>query len=159
MRINFEPMFAGSGGFLCDMCHGSGIIMTFPGPASPCPSCAPRYAEPQPTKDEQIATLTRRVAELEAIVKRLPRTADGVPIVAGDEVYWLARYGPKAGNILKMRVDSLESHDGQATITYGWDYDIGLHHEKVYSTEAAALAANTQPEPPHPTGNVATANP
>lgn len=38
--------------------------------------------------EKTIIAKDRRIAELEAIVNRLPETADGVPVVPGDTVWW-----------------------------------------------------------------------
>lgn len=65
----------------------------------------------------------RRIAELEAIVERLARTVDGVPVVYGDKVWVVDEYGP---------VEIV--HRGPYTATI-------IPRVPEYSTEAAAREA------------------
>lgn len=88
-----------------------------------------------------ILRLLALVEKAEAIVAKLPKTADGVPILPGDKVFWLARYGPKAGEVIEFRTSSLDDHDGLASFDYGWDYSITLRDEKVYSARESATKA------------------
>lgn len=71
----------------------------------------------------ELTRLQRRVQELEQIVERLPKTADGVPITPGMKLY--PRFNPDD-----------EQEAGQLWSRFGFDVQ--------YSTRAAAEAARTQ---------------
>jgi NTP pyrophosphatase (non-canonical NTP hydrolase) len=72
--------------------------------------------------------LLSRVEELEAIVAKLPKTADGVPIVPG-MMLWM--------NEPERKTKAVRAHWKNAPITYSDK----LYWVSFYSTEAAALAA------------------
>ena len=64
---------------------------------------------------DHLVPLAARIAELEAerdrlaaIVERLPRTADGVPLYRGMKVYWRSQ-------------DPTTTRDGRTLVTYGVD--------------------------------------
>ena len=86
----------------------------------------------------QIFRLNRRVEELEAIVKRLPRTADGVPIVPGMTV-WEAR----GRDVYRMKNFRATLPDAEGFSESNWEkgWSSVCRLDRIFSTEAAALAA------------------
>ena len=88
---------------------------------------------------EYIAWLEAELERLRAIVDKLPRTADGVPVVPGMEVYYPIRSGTRQGEILQQWVnDSLDVTPCRSTnrvAIYSW-----------YSTREAAEAAGGDDE-------------
>jgi hypothetical protein len=91
--------------------------------------------------------LTRRVEELEAIVAKLPKTADGVPIVPGMHVWFYSKRSCSQW-VEELKVTGWEHLPGMEP---GWMFVLsvvnehgdtdGVNLECSYSTEAAALAA------------------
>lgn len=81
----------------------------------------------------------RILRQLADIVERLPRTADGVPVVPGVSVF--TRDGHPAG--LWMSLDTTEVHSNIGDPTDLWD---GHKISDCYSTREAALAAERNRE-------------
>lgn len=104
---------------------------------------------------ESIEKLRAERDELRAVVERLPKTADGVPVHPGDEV-WYGRLGPRGG---------MKGPHSYTVTVYGEVGDIhatgeeggymsesyGLRVSECYSTREAAEAAvketDGQPDP------------
>ena len=84
--------------------------------------------------DERVAKAEAEVQRLKAIVEKLPKTADGVPIVP-NKIYWIrGRDG-----IRSIRSDSIDvCQDGSLTVGYEGTY---YEPEDLYSTREAAEAA------------------
>ena len=99
-------------------------------------------------KDLKIATLTRRVEELEAIVAKLPKTADGVPIVLGMKVYfecpdpewWRVEPGTIVSETVKSMDDGVSFSEYKGTVAITCE-ECEFGNLECFSTEAAALAA------------------
>lgn len=81
--------------------------------------------------------LVKRAEAAEAVVERLPKTADGVPITQGMDI-WLPWTRGKAHAQLRAHY-----RDGFAIEAIGWGMNV--RGNEVYSTEAAARA-NAQGE-------------
>ena len=81
--------------------------------------------------NQTIRELREKLAKANAIIDKLPKTADGVPIVPGMRLY-SERHQAWGGGIGSYVVASL-----QTTSTSDLDWIDG----RLYSTEAAALAA------------------
>ena len=89
-------------------------------------------------------TLAARVAELEAVVAKLPKTADGVPVVPGASTdLW---------HIAQRTANGIQAGDAEHNINWnGWgarffsdlddEYWPSRDPSNCYSTRAAALAA------------------
>ncbi len=82
-----------------------------------------------------------RIAELEAVVEKLPKTADGVPIVHGSSV-WDVCKNSYAKGMCECHVEtSLRNDSGDGN----WDPPLEIEDfydlENLYSTREAALAA------------------
>lgn len=75
--------------------------------------------------------LKERCAELEAIVAKLPKTADGVPVVPGDELWYRRSRG---WLVVAETVGSYDDHNGDS-------HTVSL--EQCYSTREAAEKANS----------------
>jgi hypothetical protein len=91
------------------------------------------------------ADLHRELLELRAVVAKLPKTADGVPVVPGDKVHY-AETGPRGGLYYQELIAGTDEHAGR----WWWDDDtnsMGREWEPVrliakgYSTKEAAIAA------------------
>ncbi|MEQ8770080.1 MAG: hypothetical protein RIB60_06180 [Phycisphaerales bacterium] len=92
---------------------------------------------------EQADSEHDRIAALEAIVKRLPKTADGVPVVPGHEPTKL--YNPDYAGTKWFEVDAGDIEFGDSDREWsvcwgGWDYD-STPVSDWYSTREAAEAA------------------
>lgn len=74
------------------------------------------------------------IERLRAIVGRLPKTADGVPVVSGDKVYWFSHYDPS------KPILELTFRNGQSASLHN-PYRESHHVCRCYSTRAAAEAA------------------
>jgi hypothetical protein len=91
--------------------------------------------------DAELARLRERVGELEAIVDRLPRTADGVPVTPGDMIFMpasgdaieVARFRNNGCYPIYIRGKSGELEP--ATLS------VPVKVEECYSTRSAAEAA------------------
>lgn len=75
------------------------------------------------------AAVSRRIAELEAVVEKLPKTADGKPVV-GDTTLWFNGMGGPSAVTTRIAADFGESAIGPTPIIM-----------RSYSTRQAALAA------------------
>jgi len=82
--------------------------------------------------------LARRVEDLEAIVAKLPKTADGVPIVPGMTV-WEAR----GRDVYRMKNFRATLPDAEGFSESNWEkgWSSVCRLDRIFSTEAAALAA------------------
>lgn len=93
---------------------------------------------------QQKKEMAGRIAELEAIVARLPQTADGVPVISGD-ILWHPRHIGREPVTAISTAEVPESLFTVITTQIGRDgfvcrsEEVGV--EECYSTEAAALAA------------------
>ncbi len=89
--------------------------------------------------------LQTKVNELEAIVDRLPKTADGVPITQGMTVFCTHRGREGNIDILKKSVSTiLEGFAGNAEIHLsGYGYKLPAHVWSTLEAAEAALAART----------------
>lgn len=86
---------------------------------------------------EALAAANKRVKELEGIVSKLPKTADGVPVVPGMEV-WVWGEGELEGVRVPQQV-----HPSASWLLGVEKFEGGgmLHYSKMYSTRSAAAAA------------------
>jgi DNA repair exonuclease SbcCD ATPase subunit len=101
-----------------------------------------RSSATKPQCDEQsvvpgaVEALMRRVAELEAVVNQLPKTADGVPCIPGETPLWHRSHIDRQGHV---------DDKGNAAFYYGCGE---YRYEAVgdcYSTREAAQAAKAKP--------------
>jgi hypothetical protein len=104
-----------------------------------------RWVGSEPYLDEvlvqHITALQARVAELEAVVAKLPTTADGVPVGPGESVYNLWE-----GKVVELAVINESfagwiAHDGKLGSIIGGEFDANI--SECYSAEAAARAAHS----------------
>lgn len=93
----------------------------------------PIRINPLNSTKKQLEIANNRIAELEAIVAKLPLTADGVPVVPmTDSVWGISHHG----NVLKMTVWANGLAAPMATLER-WTVPVS----ECYSTEQAALDA------------------
>jgi len=93
----------------------------------------------------RLCRANRQVRELETIVDRLPKTADGVPVVPGMEVwvpcetagYW----GQKPGKAVKFMVDWIRSQGTPIHLQFVQGQPYQILAERCYSTREVAEAA------------------
>jgi hypothetical protein len=94
--------------------------------------------------EESFAALARRANEqareldlLREIVSRLPKTADGVPVVPHkDDVWCVINDKPEVCCIVR-----LDERLGWIARPYRWDIDLGIPTDRWYASHAAALAS------------------
>lgn len=95
--------------------------------------------------DQAIQAAADRLEELEAIVARVPKTADGVPVVPGDTVY--AKRNPSDDTVVEFEVADYEKwamdawgsrNQARAYTEGGGGWIVSRH---CYSTREAAEAA------------------
>lgn len=88
-----------------------------------------------------IVCIETRIAELEAVVEKLPKTADGVPVVPGADRVWIW----SCGTAHRMMLNAWTGADQARLLPL--DVVIGSHEPEyydwadVYSTRTAAEAA------------------
>lgn len=97
---------------------------------------------------QELTESNTRIAELEAIVAKLPKTADGAPVTIGMNV-WLPRYGRDVAAV-SLRVDEILV-DGNI-VTHNSLGRVGIP-TPYYSTRAAAEAAEGQEAKESDNGN------
>ena len=85
---------------------------------------------------EENDELRARIAKLEAIVEKLPKTADGVPVVPGQDVFDYNRYEVFVRHV---EMEAFEYDDDGGKCAFG-----GIHD--CYSTREAAEAAKEEGE-------------
>ena len=100
--------------------------------------------EPLSTADKAAPVIAAdRIEELEAIVARLPKTADGVPVVPGVFVYAEASWLGKHGEIVEFLWEPKTVHAwNEGTPVASWRVKI----ENAYSTREAAERAKALAE-------------
>ena len=115
---------------LRDPLHGFGL--------TPVPEVVNRLRR----ADEQRREAADRIDELEAIVDRLPKTADGVVVIpgTGTPLYSPAYHGTDYFEISAEWIEKTEYGSGWAVAWGGLQYDIS-DVSLWYSTEAAAREA------------------
>jgi len=98
----------------------------------------------------EIFALLARLEAAEAIVKRLPKTADGVPITPGAQVWCCFDEGVSEIEVVDVSKDQCQCEINEGEFS-GW-FDV-RDADKCYSTREAALAstrtAAAGKEPPH----------
>jgi len=97
---------------------------------------------------DELISRDARVAELEAVVGRFPKTKDGVSIGTNDLVWWVVPedseyWGVEVGTPIELRVmsiyDGLSFEDYRGTHTIGMS-DLECGNLELYSTREAAQA-------------------
>ena len=96
-----------------------------------------------PENAASIVNAAAEITRLRAIVDKLPKTEDGVPLLPGDRAYWKCTWGERAGQVLEMHMDSFHATD-EYTLSYGWEYCINHQNAGVWSTREAAEKAKEQ---------------
>jgi len=83
---------------------------------------------------DEIDRLTRELNEARAVIERLPKTADGVPIVPGDSVYM--QWTGHERRVRAVHSDSIAVTVGLIAATL-----VNVHPHQCYSTKKSAEAA------------------
>jgi len=89
---------------------------------------------------DRIAELEAEVERLKAIVDKLPKTADGVPVGIGDVVWWL--HSGIAHECAVTGIDDL-NRVAIARLPRDSDQSSSIRHS-LYSTREAAIAASKE---------------
>lgn len=99
-------------------------------------------------RDAMAAITSERAASAKAwekVIERLPKTADGVPITFGMEVWSPDPAGgtfspPVSGLVNGIYAKNFDDYKGECTIGYG-DWEAG--NQELFSTHEAAIAAHS----------------
>lgn len=85
--------------------------------------------------------LARRLAAAEAVVSKLPRTADGVPIYACDQLFQIIDIGDEEGEEQQVVESHFKPHDHAFVSGRGESYCGPVDARRFYSTREAAERA------------------